>query len=264
MADGSPTGYDNTDATSGDADQEVFIFDATAEGGAGALSCISCNPTASRPAGRAIRLNGLPGFAVAATIPTWTSQLFQPRVITEDGRRAFFTSYDRLVANDVNGKADVYEWERAGTGDCSVGASAYVSSAAGCVSLVSSGDSTEDSTYVDTSASGDDVFFKTYSSIAPQDPGLIDIYDARIGGGFAPPPAEKPECLEESCQPQVPAPPNVSPNSDASSSGNPKTTGPKGPKHCPKGKHKVKRKGKAVCVKNKKKHHRRHSGRAGE
>ena len=41
------TGYDNTDAVSGQPDDEVFLYDAVA----GRLTCVSCNPTGARPIG---------------------------------------------------------------------------------------------------------------------------------------------------------------------------------------------------------------------
>jgi len=266
MSSGSQTGYDNTDAVSGEKDQEVFLFDATAEGGAGRLVCVSCNPTGSRPEGRSIDLLGTHDFWVAATIPTWNSQLSAPRVLSDDGSRVFFNSYERLVSQDSNGKVDAYQWERLGAGDCKEISYTYSSAAAGCISLISSGQSDEDSFYVDSSASGNDVFFKTYSSLVPQDPMFVDIYDARVGGGFAtPPPA--PDCdpnavgTSAACQLPPPPPAALSPASQVPGPGNPPRS--KKPKKCPKGKHKVKRKGKIVCVKNKKKQGKRTSGRAG-
>ena len=42
------SGYDNTDAVSGEADREVFHYDA----GTGKLVCASCNPSGGRPQGR--------------------------------------------------------------------------------------------------------------------------------------------------------------------------------------------------------------------
>ena len=42
-----------------------------------------------------------------------------------------------LVAQDTNGQQDVYEWEREGTGSCTLGAGVN----GGCVYLLSGGDS---------------------------------------------------------------------------------------------------------------------------
>jgi hypothetical protein len=265
MSNGSLTGYDNADAVSGEDDQEVFRFDATANGGTGALTCVSCNPTGARPEGRKLDLFlGIQNFWVASAIPTWNSQLSAPRVISDDGSRVFFNSFDRLASQDVNGKADAYQWEILGAGDCSEDMPTYSPSAGGCISLISSGESDEDSFYVDSSASGDDVFFKTYSSLVPQDPAFIDVYDARVGGGFAtppPPPNCNPDVPGECQAPPPPPPPAVAPASQVPGPGNPRQT--KKPRKCPKGKHKVKRKGKIVCVKNKKAQKKRNSGRAG-
>ena len=51
----SLTGYDNTDANSGQPDNEVYLYDASAKGGAGELRCVSCNPSGARPSGRRCR-----------------------------------------------------------------------------------------------------------------------------------------------------------------------------------------------------------------
>ena len=48
------------------------------------------------------------------------------------------------------------------------------------------------------------MFFSTGQSLLPQDPGLVDIYDARSGGGFPPPEAGRSACEGDGCQP-VPA-----------------------------------------------------------
>jgi hypothetical protein len=88
-----------------------------------------------------------------------------------------------------------------------------VASTDGCLSLISSGKGGGDAEFLDASASGSDVFFTTASSLVPQDPGLIDIYDAREGGGFPPPAAEKPPCEGEACQSPPAAPQDPTPAS---------------------------------------------------
>ena len=56
-----------------------------------------------------------------------------------------------------------------------------------------------------TDASGADVFFTTADALVPQDTDTeLDIYDARIGGGF-PAPAVSPPCLGEECHGIPPA-----------------------------------------------------------
>jgi hypothetical protein len=208
MSSASLTGFDNTDANNGKEDAEIFAFDATADAGEGELRCISCNPSEQRPTGRNIIIETFPsGVWGAAQLPPYETDLYGSRVVSDDGSRIFFNSYEALVPNDTNGKADVYEWEKPGAGDCVEGGATYSSLNDGCLNLISSGESPTDSTFVDASADGRDVFFTTASSLLPQDPGLIDIYDARAGGGY-PPPANPPgPCEGEACQ-APPTPPN--------------------------------------------------------
>jgi hypothetical protein len=250
MSQGSLTGYDNTDAASGKADAEVFLYEAAGE----ELVCASCNPSGARPRGADV---GAPGnaFWIAARLPTYQTTLYAPRMLAADGSRLFFESQDPLVPRDTNGRIDVYQWEQAGTGGCSEARSTFSEEAQGCIDLISSGQSNRDSEFVDASPSGDDVFFATLSSLFPTDFGLVDIYDARVGGGYEPPPPPEPDCEGESCQ-SPPAAPEYQAPSSATTFGpgnlEEKAAKPK-PKRCPKGKHKVKKAGKVRCVKNKKK-----------
>lgn len=253
------TGYDNRDAVNGKADMEVFAFDATANGGAGGLDCVSCNPVGARPIGREISridngtlVNTDDSVWAAAWIPGWQTQLYQSRPLSEDGTRLFFNSFESLVTRDTNNRQDVYEWEKAGSAkECEeIGAEVYVASAGGCLSLISSGQDPEDSEFVDASKDGSDVFIRTGESLLSQDPGLTDIYDARVEGGFPPPTEPKPPCEGEACQSPPPPPAFGTPSSSA-------YVGPKNPKprkphkSCGKGRHKVRRKGKVHCAKGK-------------
>lgn len=192
------TGYDNTDQANGEADSEVYLYDASPEAGQGQLLCASCEPGGARPVGR--RILGSNGYQTfAATIPSWENSLYASRALAKDGSRLFFDSFDALDTRDTNGQEDVYEWEMPGVGSCSERSGTYSPVNGGCVNLISSGQSTRDSQFVDASPSGDDVFFATLSSLVPQDPGLVDIYDARVDGGF---PASQAEvtCEGEACQ----------------------------------------------------------------
>jgi DNA-binding beta-propeller fold protein YncE len=222
------TGYDNKDAASGLPTSQVFLYDASAKGGAGELLCVSCNPSGGRPAGR--QISG--SLWEAARIPGWEHAFHASRALSADGRRLFFEAYDSLVSQDTNGARDVYQWEAAGNGGCEVEDHDYSPQNGGCLSLISSGEDPRDSEFLDASAGGSDVFFKTAESLMPQDPGLIDIYDARIGGGFPPPPEPVPGCEGEACQ-SPPAPPQASPPSSSSFHG-PESR--KGKLRCPKAK----------------------------
>ena len=147
---------------------------------------MSCKRSGARPAGRQL-LDGsthTPGTWAAAAIPTWETQLYQPRALAENGRRLFFESFDPLVPTDTNGAQDVYEWEAPGEGGCEEASAAFDPKAGGCIALVSSGQSPAPSSFVDASADGADVFLTTAQSLVPWDPGQIDVYDARIGGGL--------------------------------------------------------------------------------
>jgi len=175
-----------------------------------------------------------------------------PSTVAANGGRLFFTAADSLAPlADSNGQPDAYEWEAQGTGSCT--------SALGCVGLLSSGRSGA-ATFAVASASGDDAYFLTAASLLPADTGVIDVYDARVGGGF-PEPQPGIECTGDDCQgppfvPQDPAPTTAV----VSGPENPPIEKPKN--HCPKGKKLVKRHGKKVCVAKKKKgKHRKGSGR---
>jgi len=242
---GALTGQDNLDQATGKPSAEVFRYDA----GTDELVCVSCLGNGMRPNGRQLKLDSnFHDYWYASLIPGWEF-LHATRALSTDGERAYFNSLNRLVPQDENGKQDVYEWEAPGKGQCTEAAPNYRAASAGCVNLISSGTSLKDSEFVDASTDGRDVFFLTEQSlVVGQDPGQFDLYDAREGGGFAPPPPPKVPCeTEATCLPgQTPAPP-APPVGPKQSQGNVK---PKAKKKCPKGK--VRRKGK--CVKKHKKH----------
>jgi hypothetical protein len=203
MSAASLTGYDNRDANSGVPDEEVYEYHAPEVSGAGSgtLICASCNPTGARPAGEfdpgEAVFPGLPmdpdyaweGRWLAGVIPGWNEALhssleahkryglpnYGSRVLSDSGR-LFFDSADALVPADVNGKEDVYEYEPGGVGSCS-------SSPPGCVALISGGQGSQDSDFVDASANGDDVFFITGDQLVPADKdNVFDMYDASVCG----------------------------------------------------------------------------------
>lgn len=254
----SLTGFDNTETGSGNPATEVYIYRAGSAPGAEALTCVSCMPTGVRPQARIVEA----GFLAAAYLPVAESQLYTPRVLAEDGDRLFFESFDPLVPADTNREQDVYEWEAVGAGNCTGASPGYNTAFEGCVNLISSGDSPMPSEIVDSSPDGRDVFFKTESGLLPQDPGQVDIYDAREGGGFPPPAPPPPSCQGEGCQPAGQAPADAVPSSETYEG--PANEPSSKPAHkCPKGKHKVKRHGKPVCVKNNPKQGKKHSTRKG-
>jgi hypothetical protein len=174
----SLTAYNNLDQKTGLPDSEVFLYDA----GAGQLRCVSCRPTGVRPIGPST----IPG-----AFANGTTNSYKPRALASDGRRLFFDSRDAIVPADTNNDKDVYQWEANGTGTCV--------KAAGCTELISSGRSEEGASFVDASSDGADSFFLTDGSLVGSDPGSVDLYDARIGGGFLEPLVPIP-CVGDSCQ----------------------------------------------------------------
>ncbi len=239
----SLSGYDNRDQTTGEALSEVYLYEA---GSPGPL-CVSCNPSGARPMGRLVQGvgNSASSLATAASIPAAQFMHHFPRTLSDDGQRLFFDSYDPLLPRDANGKADVYEWEAAASAkECKeLGAELHVPSSGGCLSLISSGQSPQDSQLLDASPDGDDVFFTTNASLLPQDPGLIDVYDARANGGLPGPPEPPGPCQGDACQ-IAPPPPNDPTPASASfkGAGSPSAKEPR--RRCAKGK--ARRKGRCV------------------
>jgi hypothetical protein len=195
MSQRSLTGYDTSDAVSGRPDEEVYLYHAEAQReGRPSLVCASCNPTGARPVGVAYEKindalaggdrvwNGATG--IAANIPGWTlfslgQSRYQSRYLSDSGR-LFFNSSDALVAQDVDGTEDVYEYEPSGTGSCTQSVETFSERSGGCVGLISSGSSPEESAFLDASETGGDVFFLTKAKLVSEDfDTSLDVYDAR-------------------------------------------------------------------------------------
>ncbi|HEX5711819.1 MAG TPA: hypothetical protein VFX85_00730, partial [Solirubrobacterales bacterium] len=200
----SLTGYDNLDAITGEPAIEVYLYDTTSA----QVRCISCNPSGSRPEGREFKEGSTIRY-VAAMMAPGESQTFTPRSLSADGNRLFFESFDALLPSDVNKAMDVYEWQRAGSAEAcnAMGMELYVPASGGCLALISSGTEETDSEFADASPDGSDVFIRTLSSLVPQDPGQIDVYDVREGGGFPVPSPPRPACEGEACVGPAPGPP---------------------------------------------------------
>jgi hypothetical protein len=178
------TGYD-TRNEAGVPQAEVYVYDAVS----GTLSCASCSPSGERPLGSS-RLAGYLSVSKEAST-------YQLRLISDDGGRVVFQSTMPLVPQDVNGKDDVYEWERNGVGSCHLNT--------GCIFLLSDGAGKDPSFLIDASANGSDVFIVSSAQLVPQDENEIyDVYDVRIGAGTTPVP---PQCTGTGCQGVPGAPP---------------------------------------------------------
>jgi hypothetical protein len=223
----SLTGYDNTDADTGEPDSEAYLYTAPTGSGVGTLICVSCNPTGERPVGSST----IPG-AAANGIGAAATDSYKPRVLSENGARLFFDSKDSLALQDTDSAPDVYEWEANGSGTCQ--------RPGGCVNLISSGHSAEGASFVDASADGSDAFFLTDGSLVPSDPGSVDLYDAREGGGFAVSPTPT-ECDGDACQSLPPEPEDPTPGTLVPGPPNPPPHFPKTHKKKSKKHHKKKR-----------------------
>jgi len=231
------TGYDNTDVNGEVADEEVFLYSANTE----TVSCVSCNPTGARPRGVLdTQLTGEgEGLLVdqsqiwrgeevdhwlAGSIAGWTTISTKdgpyPSRNLSDSGRLFFNSADAIVPEATAtrreiivpgsepvraGVANVYEFEPNGVGSCH--------SEHGCIALLSSGTSEQESAFLDASANGGNVFILTAAKLLAQDTDTsYDIYDARECTEASPclsePPSSKPPCEStNSCRGEAPVPP---------------------------------------------------------
>jgi hypothetical protein len=237
MSQRSLTGYDNRDAKSGAPDAEVYLYSAASD----RVTCASCEPSGARPTGVGYfklepRFGGLVGgpreaweqkAPVAANVPGWTGNAeagsvarHQPRYLSNEGR-LFFNSADGLVPQDVNATEDVYQYEPAGIVEppgvpgCAGSSPGFASSSGGCVNLISSGESSQESAFLDASESGGDVFFLTSSQLSSADTDTSrDVYDAHQCTAAAPclaaAAAEPPPCdTGDSCKAAPSAQPEV-------------------------------------------------------
>jgi hypothetical protein len=225
MSDRSLTGYDNVDAVSGQRDEEVFLYDATLN----RLVCASCNPTGARPTGVLDQgeANGAETLVVdldriwtqaaganetnhwlAGSLVGWNNEgnvsSYEPRYVMDDGR-LLFNSPDALVPQDTNGLEDVYQYEPAGVGGCGEGGAGFSEVSGGCVNLISSGQSSQESAFMDASEGGNDVFFVTSSKLVSVDyDNAYDVYDAHVCTSSVPcrsEPVSPPECTSgDSCK----------------------------------------------------------------
>jgi hypothetical protein len=175
------TSYDNVGAA------EVYLYDAPAN----RVLCVSCDPSGAPPTSSAslpIQIETLSGGSV--TPPS--------RFVSDNGERVFFNSSDQLTldapppttskAREVNNLP--------GAGPFEFNAYEYEN---GHVNLIAPA-----ATISTVTPTGNDVFFYSYAQLVPQDrDGTVDIYDARVGGGF--PALAAPVCSGASCQ-GAPAP----------------------------------------------------------
>jgi hypothetical protein len=201
----SLTGYDNVPVhpgacTSGGVQghtewpcAEIFRY-AAGNGPHGELTCASCHPDGSAPAAEHGSANIEFASRTQGTIGKHTGL---PHNVSDSGQ-VFFSTLEKLVPADENEAFNVYEYE-AGEGPSAQ------------LHLISSGKSPEPSWFSDATPSGSDVFFVTGQSLLRADTRAdYDLYDARVGGGFASQSeaVQPPSCEAlEACHPPPSEPP---------------------------------------------------------
>jgi hypothetical protein len=182
----SLTGYENA------GNREVFEYDS----GSGRIACVSCSPTGERPA--TFISNTGKSEPVEANLGEFGSAgryAPQSRYLS-DGGRLFFDSPEALSPYDTNELQKVYEFEPEGLGSC-----ARAQREGGCVYLISSGhgNGNEGARLITTDPTGENIFFTTRDQLVPEDQDdQVDLYDARVKGGFAHVSAAR--CTEAGCQ----------------------------------------------------------------
>jgi hypothetical protein len=115
-----------------------------------------------------------------------------------DNGRVFFDTTEQLVREDVNGTSDAYMYDD------------------GRPQLISGGRPGFISQFAESDASGENVFFTTDQPLVSQDTDrLIDLYDARVGGGIASqnPTSGAPAGCEGACGGGAPPPAAIAPSS---------------------------------------------------
>jgi hypothetical protein len=167
------TAYDNTDATSGAADDEIYLYDAESA----TLSCVSCRPDGAKPETSA----GFPGEEPSS--PFYGPGYLQRNVLNSG--QVFFDSAEPLIARAANGVENVYEYSD------------------GQLRLVSTGTSTRGAYFFEATPDGRNVYFVTTQGLVPSDTDNgLSLYDAREEGGLPERAEARAECEEAAvCRP---------------------------------------------------------------
>jgi len=184
---------------------EFYLYNAESPLSASNPVCVTCNPAGVPATGQASLTFGNNTVAFHVN----PRNAFLTRNLSSDGRRVFFETEEALVPGDSNFQIkDVYEWEADGEGSCESEAQDH-----GCLYLISTGQSPQESYFGDAGANGDNVFFFTRQGLTTQDQDSnVDVYDARVEGGMPAqyPPPPPPPCGEEAtCRQAPPSAPTV-------------------------------------------------------
>jgi WD40-like Beta Propeller Repeat len=206
--------------------KEIYRYDAVA----GSLDCVTCSSDAF-PAGGEVTFNRLRARVRPLN--------HMPQNVSAGGQ-VFFSTTRGLVPGDSNGVRDVYEYEN------------------GQLRLISRGNGAGDSTFLDASPSGENVFFTTQDRLVGWDKDQnVDAYDARANGGLPEPPPPPKSCEGEACLPAPVIPNDPTPASSSFEGAGNVTDAPRAGR-CAKGK--VKRHGRCQA----KRHAHKKQGRHGK
>ncbi len=171
---------------------EVYRYDVNTD----QLACLSCPLSGIRSSGDSQLLSETDAFNGGLYSAPPINQL-------DDGT-AYFETPNRLVAEDTNAEYDVYQFRD------------------GALRLISNGATAGGGRFVEATPDGSDVFFTTPAQLVSSDLGVtVDLYDARVGGGF-PQPVAPPDCEGDACAPPPSVPNDPTPASSVySGSGSP-------------------------------------------
>jgi hypothetical protein len=158
--------------------QKVYAFAADPSGGPGSLQCVSCDPTG-------IAASADADFnLIAPNLAALGSHL--SHALSSDGRLVFFTTAQKLVAEDANHGPDAYAYD----------------TATATVHLLSGGRLGTGSHFLDASGDGSSAFFATEDKLLAGDGNdNIDVYVARVDGGVSEAPAPPPCASQDACRP---------------------------------------------------------------
>jgi len=201
---------------------QIFRYDSQDD----SVLCVSC----ASPYNPAPELSSI--LAVGQNKPQINGGDVLNSSVSANGDYAFFMTPSALVPQDIDGEQaiefgsltdglkngewpslggtsspsdDVYEWRAYGVHGCA--------QLQGCLVLITDGRGGYMSLLLGTADEGRDVFIYTREKLVPEAQGReSNIYDARIEGGFAPPPRPT-ECEANSCVSPPSAPNDATPSS---------------------------------------------------
>jgi hypothetical protein len=169
--------------------EELYLYNDTD----GSIECISC------------RHGGATSHSLGAE-PSITDVAYQ---LSADGSTVAFSTWEALVPLDVNQDSDIYEWRN------------------GAVRLITDGVTDQPGFFsapqvLGLDSDGSNLLFALVPPRGKltgfEQDALLNLYDARIGGGFEPP-SPPVHCSEDSCQGPLQAAPSPGPQASAGFSG---------------------------------------------